>query len=217
MSARVLRRLVIAGCVVLCLFVLVPAVNAFGGEAEGGNGDGDAAKQLAQVALVILLGVMVALGMGGATALIRVILPGVAKATDASVRRLSTSRLLLFGVVPLVGSWLIAWGVGATGNAVLGGVYALLVGIPVFLAVVAGMLAALPHIGAHLLKDGNEAGMLKRCLVGGLVLGLSQITWILPPLGLLVGVLLLSWFTGIGAGSVVRPRETAVRAEESPV
>ncbi len=212
MSSTMLRRLVIAGCVVLCLFVLLPAVSAFAGEGEEGNGKGDATTQLAQVVLVILLGALVAVGFGGAMALLRVVIPGVAKAGDASVARLSTSRLLLLGVAPFVGSWLIGWGVAAAGNEVLGGIYAVLVGIPIFLAAVAGMMTALPHIGARLLKDGDDVGMLKRCLVGGLVLGLSLITWVLVPLGLFVSVVLTSWFIGIGAGAVVRPPQAAAPA-----
>ena len=103
---------------------------AFAAEAAGGGGQG-----LARALLAIVLGLLGCVGAGAVALVLRVILPGVAAAADASLARLRTGRLVVAGIVPLVGAALLARGVQLVGSPVLGGVYALVVVQPLALAV----------------------------------------------------------------------------------
>ena len=57
--------------------------------------------------------------------------------------------------------------------------------------------------------DGADASPLKRGALGGLVVGFALASWIIPPLGLVVSVLLSAWFVGIGLGALIRRRGLA--------
>lgn len=191
------RVLVLAGAVALPFGLAAPAALA----AEGGDGGAEA---LLKVLLVIVLALLACVGAGATALLLRVILPGVAASADASLARLSTRRLFLGGILPLVGAALLARAVGWTGSSAVGGIYALVVALPLALAVIAGAMAALPHLGGQVMRAGSEASPLARAAVGGFVVGLAMTSWALPALGVLVSVLLAGWLLGIGLGSALQ-------------
>jgi len=175
-------------------------------------------EQLVQVLLVVILAAVAFIGVGAIMLVLRVILPGIAKAADASLGRMSTRRLLLTGVLPLVGAGLLARGMELTGSEALALVYLLLIALPLTIALVVGAMAGLPHLGARVLREGSDPTPLTRATLGGLVLGLSMVSWALPPLGMLVTVLLASWLLGIGIGGLVRaPRPGAPPEPDPPV
>ena len=161
---------------------------------------------LVRALVIVVLVALGCIGVGTTAMLLRVILPGVARAADGALRGMGGRRLFLAGILPLVGAGLLARGVGLTQNEVLGGAYVLVVALPLTLAWITGALAGLPHIGARLLRGGTDASPLMQGAVGGLVTGLSMVTWALPPLGVLVTVILTGWFVGIGLGSAFRAR-----------
>ena len=158
------------------------------------------------------------MGIGATAVLMRIVLPGLTAAADASLARLSTKRLLLAGLVPLIGAGLLAQGVAHSGLEALGVVFALLVALPLILATLVGALAAIPRVGAGALRSGAGAP-LTRAAVGGLVMGLSMVTWAVPPLGVLVSLLLASWCLGAGLGVFLRraPNQADEKPAESPV
>lgn len=171
-------------------------------------------EQLVQVLLVVVLGAIGCVAFGAVVLLLRVILPGVARAADASLGRMRTGRLLLVGIVPLVGSALLARGVELANSQALETAYLILVALPLTLALLVGALSGLPHVGARVLREGADPAPLLKAALGGLVIGLSMVSWALPPLGLAVTVLLAGWLLGIGLGALVRaPRVEAAEAE----
>jgi hypothetical protein len=168
-------------------------------------------EQLLTILLVVVLSLIGSVGFGAVALLLRAILPGVGRAADASLARLGTRRLLLVGILPLVGAALLARAVHASDNRTVEGLYALLVALPLALATVVGAMAALPHLGGQVLRSGLEASPLARASVGGLVTGLAMVSWLLPPLGVLVSALVAGWWIGIGLGGLVRrAQETAL-------
>jgi hypothetical protein len=155
--------------------------------------------------LVQVVGVLLFLtGIGCAVGVIRVVLPGLARATDRSLAAAGTGRLVLAGVLPLVGAVLLLWAIHAAG---LPGAVALVLALPLLLLAVLGATAAVPHLGARLLRGGESTSLLARCVVGALVAGLSLATWALQPLGILVSLLLFGWMVGIGMGLFLRARD----------
>ncbi len=171
-------------------------------------------EKLVQVLLVVVLAAIACVGAGAAVLLVRVVLPGVAGAADASLGRMGTRRLLLTGILPLVGAGLLARGVELAGSDVLGAVYFFLVLLPIALALLVGATAGVPHIGARVLRDGSSPAPLACAALGGLVIGLAMVSWAIPPVGLLVTVLLAGWLLGIGLGAFVRAPRAAAAAEE---
>ncbi|MDA1195143.1 MAG: hypothetical protein O2894_08150 [Planctomycetota bacterium] len=158
---------------------------------------------LVQVLLGIILAAIACVGLGAATLLIRIMLPGVARAADASIARLGSKRLFLTGLLPLVGAGLLARGAGAIGGEAAGLVLLFLVILPLGLAWVLGLVAGLPHIGAKALRADSTAAPLGRAAMGGLVAGLAMTSWALPPLGVCISLLLSAWFVGIGLGALI--------------
>ena len=208
-----LRGPVLAAAVVL-LALLAPATAR---AAEGNDIDGST-EGLLRLLLVVVLALVVCLGVGAATLVLRVILPGVARSADASLARLSTKRLFLAGILPLIGAALLARGVEVSGSEVLGGIYGVVVLLPIGLATIAGAMAALPHLGTRALRTDSNASPLARAAVGGVVVGLALMTWPLPPLFVIVCVLLAGWLLGIGLGGLFwrpapAPEEESVAAE----
>jgi len=185
--------------------------------AEGGGDAPDAGKLLG-VLLAVVLGLLACVGIGATVLLLRIMLPGIAGAADDAIARLSTKRLILGGVLPIVGAALVAQGIGTTQSETLGAIFLLLVGLPMVIALLVGAMAALPRIGAGALRGGERASPFARCAVGGLVLGLSLVSWALPPLGALVSLLLLGWFFGAGVGAAIRRSgpTTAPRMADAP-
>jgi hypothetical protein len=152
---------------------------------------------LANLLAVVLLALVLCVGVGCALALLRVILPGLARAADRSLGGLGATRLFVSGVLPLVGALVLA-AVLADAGAPHGLV--LVVWAPLLLLAVGGATAGVPHVGERLLRRGAEASLLARAVAGGLVVGLAMATWMLPPLGLLVTLLVAGWLVGIGLG-----------------
>ena len=163
---------------------------------------------LLQLLLAVVLGAIACIGLGAAALVVRAILPGAAASADASLARLSTWRLFVSGILPIVGAALLARGVDLVGNDVVSGIFLLIIVLPLTLAWIAGLLAGLPYLGGKALRQGSEASPLARAALGGLVAGLAMVSWVLPPLGLVLTLLLTGWFLGIGLGSLIhrRPR-----------
>ncbi len=159
-------------------------------------------QELLVILLVVVLSLIGAVGFGAVALLLRAILPGVADLADASLARLDTRRLLLSGILPLVGAALLGSAAEGAGNEVFAGAVAILVFLPLALALVVGAMGAIPHLGGQVLRSGVEASPLARASAGGLVTGLAMVSWLLPPLGVLVTVLLAGWWVGIGLGGV---------------
>lgn len=157
---------------------------------------------LANLLMLFVAVVVLGVGTGAGVATLRVIVPGVATRTDVSVRRLGFARLLATGVLPLIGTILIAAALGQAHSKPAETVFLVVIGIPLFLALLVGAMGALPHLGARLLKDGDEAGVLKQALTGGAVIGLSGATWVLAPLGGFLTFVIAGWFVGVGLGSL---------------
>jgi hypothetical protein len=145
-------------------------------------------------------------GLGAALALLRVVLPGVARAADRSLEGLGTWRMLLTGLLPILGALLVATAVEASDSAVLRGALGLLVFLPGVLLAVAGAMSGVPFLGRRLLARGEEVGPLRQAMVGGAVLGLATVTFWIKPLGLAVALLVESWFLGIGLGTLLGRR-----------
>jgi len=160
-------------------------------------------EQLLEVLLVLVLAAIACVGIGATALLLRVILPGVAHAADASLGRMRARRLTLFGLLPLLGAGALARGVSLAGTKPLEVAYLVLVALPLALALIAGLMAGLPHVGARVLRADSDPAPLLRATLGGLVVGLAMVSWALPPLGLLVSFLLAAWALGIGIGAVV--------------
>lgn len=168
-------------------------------------------EELLTILLVVVLSLIGAIGFGAVALLLRTILPGVGTSADASLARLGTKRLLLAGVLPIIGAGLVARAVETAHNPTIEGIYALVVALPLALALLVGAMAAIPHLGGQVLRSGAEASPLARATTGGLVTGLAMVSWLLPPLGVLVTVLLAGWWIGIGLGGLVgRAPKTAV-------
>jgi hypothetical protein len=146
-------------------------------------------------------------GAGAAVALLRVVLPGVARAADDALLLVSTSRALVSGVLPLVGAMLVSWGLAGAG---LPPAWSLLVWIPVLVLTVLGALAAVPHVGERLLATGASVrSPLARAVFGATAIGLAHATWVLSPLGLLVSLTTAGWCLGVGLGIVAKGRNRA--------
>lgn len=157
-----------------------------------------------QILLWVLVAVVVVASSGCLLAVLRVIFPGPAAKADAAVKRLTTGRLLLTGLLPLVGAGLLGMAAQATGVEAVEVVYAIVIVIPVALLVLVGSMAAVPHLGAGLLRGGEERSLLVRSITGALVLGIgvgvigAAVRELAPFLGLIV----FGWFFGAGLGTV---------------
>ena len=206
-----MKRILLVGLAVLLGFACADL--AFADEAAGGDKKWQPPPKLpravAEVVRAIAL-VIVGVAFGGIVLLVRTILPPIARATDASVGRLTTKRLFLVGLLPMLGAGLLARGLEQLGNKVLLDGYGLLILLPLCLLGVAGLCGALPHLGRSVLRTADrEPSPLGAGLAGGLVLGLSAISTAWEPLGVLVGILLVSWCLGIGLGMLIRSRNDA--------
>jgi hypothetical protein len=164
---------------------------------------------LLAVALYAVLGALVSVGLGAAVATLRVILPGLCGLADGALARIGGRRLLLAGVLPLLGAALLGQAVAQVGEQGLAGVYALVVLLPVGLLMLLGLLAALPHLGERLGGERGPSSPLARAALGGLALGLAATTAWLPPLFGVVALVLGGWLLGIGLTAVFGRRAPA--------
>ena len=163
-------------------------------------------EALVAVLLYVVVGLVLSAGVGAALATLRVILPGLASAADRSLEAGGTRRLLLMGVLPLLGAAILLQAVAALGSAAASWIVFLAVVVPVVLALLVGAMAALPHLGERLLERGSPRSPLARAAGGGVVVGLAATTAWVPPLFALVALLLGGWFLGIGLGAVLGRR-----------
>lgn len=165
---------------------------------------------LGQLLVGIVVGLLLVAGIGSLIGLLRVIFAGPARAADAAVQRLHTGRLLLTGVLPLVGAGLLGVAAEATGSEAVQIVWGVVIGLPVMVLIAVGALAAIPHLGSRLLARGRESerSLLARCIGGALVLilALGPLVWGVKQIAPVVGVLVAAWFLGTGLGTIFRPR-----------
>jgi hypothetical protein len=179
-------------------------------------GEGGAMKPEGPVealAAVVLMAILVA-GLGCALAVLRIIVPGPARAAENALEELGTGRLLLMGVLPLVGVMALGGAVGAAGVPALHWIFGLLVFIPAALLILLGALGGVPMLGARLLSRREDRSLLSRSVTGALVLGLAMASWVVPPLGALVSLAVAGWFLGAGLGAVFRRGMAATATAE---
>jgi hypothetical protein len=193
-------RLVLPLCVALPFLVLAAEPAAALPLAARAGADGPDPQGLLGVLLAVLLGGLAFVGIGAAVLVLRILLPALAASADAARERVSTRALLLSGVVPLAGAALLAHGIGQVGHPALGVAFLLLVGLPIALALLTGLLACVPHVGARALRADSRAGPFAQAALGALVVGLALVSWALPPLGFLLSLLVLGWFLATGLG-----------------
>jgi hypothetical protein len=148
------------------------------------------------------------LGLAGMVALLRVILPGVARAADRAASHGRTRNIGLLGLLPIVGVVLLAAGLDRLGSKAAMDILSLVIGLPLLLFVLAGTLGAVPFIGRRVLAGGDDAGVLKQSAAGGIVLALACVTRLVEPLFALLVFLVAGWLLSIGLGALKgAPRE----------
>jgi hypothetical protein len=155
-----------------------------------------------------LLVLLAAAGIGSALAVLRIVVPGPGEAAERAARGLGPRRLLLLGVLPLVGAVLLAHAVGALPEGTrtgLGIAYLLVVALPLGLLLLAGAAGAVPYLGGRLLGD-RERSLWARAVAGAVALALCGWTAVLPPLLALVSALVLGWFLGAGLAALLARR-----------
>lgn len=168
------------------------------------------------LASVVLYALLVA-SIGCALAVVRIIFPGPARLADEAAKRLHTWRLLLTGLLPIVGAGLLGFAAKQSGVEALTVVWAIVIALPVAILSLIGATAAVPHLGAGVLKGGEDHSLLARSITGALVLGfaLGAVALVFPKLAPLPGVVVAGWFLGAGLGVVFRTRPE-VRTDETP-
>ena len=211
-----MKRWLCTGLMVAVCFLAVGDIALAADEATTGTAQTQPTRlprPLAEFVRALSL-VLIGLAFGAIVLLVRTILPPLARATDASIARMTTKRLLICGLLPILGSGLLARGLEKLGNKTLAEVYGLVVLLPLVLLAIAGLCAALPHLGRAVLRADREPTPLAAGLAGGLILGLASISSAWEPLAALVGILLASWCLGVGLGTLVRPRNDALPPEQ---
>ena len=161
------------------------------------------AEALLVVLLYVAIGLILSAGLGAALAVLRVVLPGLSRAADHALAGVTTKRLVLTGLLPLLGAALLLRAVEALGVPALGWVVGLVIVVPVLLFLVLGAMAAVPHLGERLLERGTPRSALGRAMGGGLAVGLAATTMWVPPLFALVALLVGGWLLGIGLGAAL--------------
>lgn len=209
MSAPRTSRSILVLATVLTALVLAAPVAWAAGEAAEAAAEPGPGKVLA----IALLAVLFAVGTGCLVAVLRVVFPGPAAKADAALERLGTGRLLLTGLLPVVGIGLLGAAAAATHVQALTAVWAIVLFLPAALLMLVGALAAVPHLGGALLRTREERSLLARSVVGTVALGLALgATAAVPPLVHFVAMILAGWFLGAGLGVVFRP---AAASEEA--
>lgn len=152
------------------------------------------------------IAILFAIGIGCLLAVLRIILPGPARKADAALARLSTGRLLLTGLLPVVGIGLLGAAAHATHVKALEIVWAVGLFLPTALLAFIGALAAVPHLGAGLLRGSREHSLLARAVVGSLALCFALgASAALQPLVHFVAMVVVGWFLGAGLGVIFKP------------
>jgi hypothetical protein len=162
------------------------------------------------VLLYVTIGFVLSAGVGAALAVLRVVMPGLSRAADHSLAGVTTKRLVLTGLLPLLGTALLMRAAQALDNPTVGWVVGLLVVVPVILFLVLGAMAAVPHLGERLLERGAPRSALGRAIGGGVAVGLAATTLWVPPLFALVALLVGGWLLGIGLGAALGRRPAAL-------
>ena len=153
------------------------------------------------------IAILFAIGVGCLLSVLRIIFPGPARKADAAIARLSTGRLLLTGLLPVVGIGLLGAAAHATHIEALEVVWAVGVFLPTALLAFIGALAAVPHLGAGLLRGQKEHSLLARAVVGSLALCFALgAAAALQPLVHFVAMIVLGWFLGAGLGVIFKPK-----------
>ncbi len=179
----------------------------------------DVPPTLGQVLVGVILGLFLVAGVGSLLGLFRVMFPGPTRAADAAVLRLGTGRLLLTGVLPIVGAGLLGVAAEATGSEAVQIVWGIVFGLPAMILIAVGGLAVVPHLGGRLIarSPGQERSVLAKCVAGALVLVLAigTLGWAAKPIAPIIGVLVAAWFLGTGLGTIFRPRSLPENGLES--
>ncbi len=179
---------------------LLPLASADGDLAQVSR---DPVRGLAGVLLVALILV----GVGCLLGVLRIVFPGPADRADRAVARLGSLRLLVTGVLPLLGMTLLAYATQFGGEPAEVA-FTLVVLLPAGALTLLGASALVPHVGGGML--GRQRSLLVRAVVGAVVLGLAF--GAAAMLGRQVGIslfalLVLSWFFSAGLGAVLAPRD----------
>ena len=169
---------------------------------------GPTPEQLGLVLLWFGCLLVAGLGLAGMVCLLRVILPGVARAADRAASHGRTRTIGLLGLLPILGVLLLGAGLDRLGSKAATDIVGLVVGLPLMLFMLAGTLGAVPFIGRRVLAGGDDAGVLKQASAGSTVLALTCVTVPIPPLFGLLLFLMAGWVLSIGLGALrTAPRE----------
>jgi hypothetical protein len=167
-----------------------------------------------QIVAIVLLVLVLLVATGCFLAVFRVIFPVPTELADVAVRNLGTGRLLVTGLLPVVGAGLLGAAAAATGP-VGGAIWGVLIGLPALILMLVGAAAAVPYLGAAVLRGGSERSPLTQVVVGAVVLGLAIgagfASHVLAPFVLVV---VFGWFLGAGLGVVFRPAPAVDAAPE---
>lgn len=150
--------------------------------------------------------------------LLRVGLPHLAVATDRAAARGGGWRMILLGLVPVVGAGLLQHALEQSGNTTIQQVFAIVILLPMMLLVGVGAMGGVVSLGRRLLAEHRQVGDLAAALTGAGCLAAAHLVYVVEALGVLLSILLLGWLLHLGIGTFVGPaRKTEPSApDESP-
>jgi hypothetical protein len=178
------------------------------------------ADQAVHVALAIagiVLGALVAAGLGCAVAVVAAAFPRVVDRVDRQARVGGTAIALVVGTLATLGALAVIAGAGKAAPGA-GAIAAIVLGIPLFLAWVAGLLAVVPLVGERILGlAGPSASPLRRAVTGSVAFALAGLPGLaFHPLFVLVALLLVAWPVGVAAFAALSRRPAVAAAPPPP-
>ena len=179
---------------------------------------GEQAAQVAVAVGVTVLGAVAAAGLGCAVAVVSAAFPRVADRVDRQSRTSGTGSALLVGTLSTLGVLAVLAGAARAGEGA-GAIAAIVLGAPLFLAWVAGLLAVVPLVGERVLgARGPSASPIRRAVTGSLAFALAGVPGLaLHPLFLLLALLLVAWPVGVAILALVaRASRPAARTPDTP-
>jgi len=137
--------------------------------------------------------------------LLRVGLPRLAVATDRAASRGGGWRMILLGLLPVVGAGLLQGALDQSGNTTVQQVFAIVVLLPMVLLVLIGAMGGVVSLGRRLLAEHRQVGDLAAALTGAGCLAAAHLIYVVEALGVLYSVVLLGWLLHLGIGTFVGP------------
>src|SRR5262249_33454709 len=153
---------------------------------------GEQAVHVALAVGIVVLGAFAAAGLGCAVAVVGAAFPRVADRVDRQARTSGTGTALLVGTLATLGVLAVLAGASRAGQAAAV-IAATVLGVALFLAWVAGLVAVVPLVGERVLgARGPSASPLRRAVTGSIVFALASLpAFALHPLFVLLALLLV--------------------------